>query len=304
VLARHRVPGHAQDTLTGVPIDRRPSPPARRLHPFGWTLPGSPSLTRRLRPITDCAQRVLTPEYALTLTPAAPPTPPLDAVTGLLAGRAADATLLHTALKALLEDPSALAAWLVSFDDEERAARCAARSYWHRNGFAKLVLHATPDFRIRLHVWPEGTGRPGEPNPHSHRWDFASSVLCGDGLVSTEYEECADGAPFHRHRYTGGGIDAALISDVHIGLTVKTHGTIATHESYDVTTHVVHTIKPRGTSLIATLLVQGPPKLDSTLVYCAPGQQADQPGVPISADDVRKLMRDMLNAPDGPGRHL
>lgn len=229
---------------------------------------------------------------------------PPDVVTGLLAGRAADATLLLAALKAVLADPPALAAWLISFDDEERAARCAARSYWHPNGFAKLVLHATPGFRIRLHVWPEGTGRHGEPNPHSHRWDFASSVLCGDGLVSTEYEESIDGAPFHRHRYTGGGIDAVLISDVHIGLTVAGARTIATHESYDVTTDVVHTIEPLGTSLVATLLVQGPPKLDSTLVYCAPGQQADQPGIPISADDFRKLVRDMLNAPDGPGRHL
>ncbi|WP_433290771.1 hypothetical protein ACQPZQ_00255 [Pseudonocardia sp. CA-142604] len=231
----------------------------------------------------------------------ASPTPPLDAVTGLLAGHAADTTLLRAALKTLLDDPPALAAWLISFDDEERAARCAARSYWHPNGFAKLVLHATPDFRIRLHIWPEGTGRRGEPNPHSHRWDFASSVLGGDGLVNAEYEESTDGAPFHRHRYTGGGIDAVLISDVPTGLTGTKKRTISTHEIYDVTTDVIHTIEPLGTSLVATLLVQGPPKMESTLVYCAPGQQADQPGIPISADDVRKLVRDMLNAPDGPG---
>ncbi|MCH6170767.1 hypothetical protein [Pseudonocardia alaniniphila] len=225
-------------------------------------------------------------------------------MTELLAGRAADATLLRAALTAVLDDTPALAAWLSSFDDEERAARCAARSYWHPNGFAKLVLHATPDFRIRLHVWPEGTSRRGEPNPHSHRWDFASSVLCGDGLASAEYEESTDGAPFHRHRYTGGGIDAVLISEVPTGLTVTDERTIARHESYNVTTDVIHTIEPLGTSLVATLLVQGPPKLDSTLVYCAPGQQADQQGIPISSDDVRKLVRDILNTPDGPGRHL
>lgn len=52
----------------------------------------------------------------------------------------------------------------------------AARSYWHGNGFLKVVL-LDKGYKLRLHIWFAGTSC--EENIHSHRWGFASHVLTG-----------------------------------------------------------------------------------------------------------------------------
>lgn len=199
-------------------------------------------------------------------------------------------------LDALLAHPNALAAWLAVLDPVE----VAARSYWHPNGFAKLVVHAEPDFRVRLHLWPAGAGRLGEANPHGHRWDFASSVLCGAGVRSTTYEESPDGSTYVRHGYVGNGRQAALVSGCNVGLAIRDATDVGTHDRYVVTTETVHTIGLLGTSLVATLVVQGRPRLISTPVYCAPGSQVDQPGIPILPEEIRELTLALLAAPDGP----
>src|SRR5438552_2883438 len=80
-------------------------------------------------------------------------------------------------LEPLAGNRNALAAWLAGFDDPDRAEPVARCSYWHHNGFAKLVLRIADDHRVRLHVWPAGENRLGESNPHGHRWNFASTVV-------------------------------------------------------------------------------------------------------------------------------
>jgi hypothetical protein len=75
---------------------------------------------------------------------------------------------------------------------------------------------------------------------------------------------------------------------------------VRTHDRYVVTTDTVHTIDPLGTSLVSTLVVQGAPRLVSAPVYCVPGAQADQTGLPIFPGEVRELVGALLAAPDGP----
>lgn len=58
----------------------------------------------------------------------------------------------------------------------ELLASIAARSYWHGNGFLKVVL-LDKGYKLRLHIWFAGTSC--EENIHSHRWGFASQVLTG-----------------------------------------------------------------------------------------------------------------------------
>lgn len=58
----------------------------------------------------------------------------------------------------------------------ELLAKIAARSYWHGNGFLKVVL-LDQGYKLRLHIWFAGTSC--EENIHSHRWGFASHVLTG-----------------------------------------------------------------------------------------------------------------------------
>lgn len=231
---------------------------------------------------------------------AAPSLSLTERATALLTGRDSDAPSLLSALGAVVDDQHALADWLRTFDDADQAARVADRSYWHPNGFAKLVLHVAPDFRVRLHVWPAGTDRLGETNPHGHRWDFASTLLCGDGLSTTNYLESETGLPYVRHCYVGGAGVGSLTPVGNARLVASDSRIVRTHERYSVTTSVMHTVEPLGTSLVATLVVQGAPRVGSATVYCVPGLQADQPGRGIAPGEVRDLVHGVLAAPDGP----
>lgn len=69
---------------------------------------------------------------------------------------------------------------------KESMQMIARNSYKHGNGFYKLVLAETEDFKLRLHVWEEG--QAAEENIHEHRWHFASTILYGQ-LQSEAYEE-------------------------------------------------------------------------------------------------------------------
>jgi hypothetical protein len=206
---------------------------------------------------------------------------------------------LTETLRRLTGDRHALVEWLRGFDDPERCAEVARRSYWHFNGFAKLVLEVNPGHKVRLHVWPAGRGRLGESNPHGHRWNFVSMVLCGEGLHDTHYVESASGVPFGRYQYVGGNAAGALTHVGNVHLTERDKRTVCRHERYAVDTSVVHTVQPLGESLLATLVVQSPPRLASAVVYGKPGVDVDEPGRAISADEVRDLIRRVLDALDG-----
>lgn len=202
----------------------------------------------------------------------------------------AEMTMLRDALIDFAGDPRKLADRLRTFDDPEQAAMIARRSYWHPNGFAKLVLHTGPEHKIRLHVWPAGTHRLGENKPHGHRWNFASMVLCGDGLLDVSYRESDEGLSYLQHDY--GDDTLTLVGEVK--LAECGHHEVRPLVVRTVDTSIVHTVQPLGTSLVATLVVQGNPSQPTTPVYCTPDIRVDDPVEPISGPDVRHLIRDVL----------
>jgi len=54
----------------------------------------------------------------------------------------------------------------------------ANRSYWHKNGFFKvLLLDKRPKYSIRLHIWPGSPLQEGDV--HNHPWDMSGFVLTG-----------------------------------------------------------------------------------------------------------------------------
>lgn len=202
----------------------------------------------------------------------------------------AEMTKLHEALVDFADDPHKLADHLRTFDDPEQAAMIARRSYWHPNGFAKLVLHTGPQYKVRLHVWPAGTHRLGENKPHGHRWNFASMVLCGDGLLDVSYRESDKGLSYLLHDYG----DDTLTPVRKVVLAECDRHEIRPHQVRTVDTSIVHTVQPLGRSLVATLVVQGIPRWSTTPVYCPPDIRVDEPVEPISGSDVLQLIRDVL----------
>jgi hypothetical protein len=206
-----------------------------------------------------------------------------------------DLLTLRALVDVFADDRRARGGWLRTIRDE-RADDVARRSYWHPNGFAKLVLQAGRGYKVRMHVWPPGNQRLGETNPHAHRWNFASTVLCGDGLLDTHYTESTSGVAYERYQYAGGNVAGALRHERTVHLTVSGERTIHTGERYDLHTRVVHTVRPIGDALIATFVVQGTPLHKSAVVYGIPGIDVDEPGHAISVDEVRDLISDVVTA--------
>jgi hypothetical protein len=90
-----------------------------------------------------------------------------------------------------------LAAILESAGQREEIA---GRSYWHPNGFAKLVLaDQAKRGQLRLHVWPEVRA---DDDVHGHSWFYESVVLTGE-VTERVYQEAAagEGRTMWRHSY-------------------------------------------------------------------------------------------------------
>jgi hypothetical protein len=80
-----------------------------------------------------------------------------------------------------------------------RQEEIAGRSYWHPNGFAKLVLADDPETgQVRLHVWPDV---PNDDDVHGHAWTYESTIVAGE-LTEIVYQESpGEGLPMWRRSY-------------------------------------------------------------------------------------------------------
>ena len=213
------------------------------------------------------------------------------AVDAALGTQREELSALLDAVYAAIGDSVVLKEWLDSLSADE----VAANSYWHKNGFAKLVLHIGDDFRIRMHVWPEGKDRLGEFHPHGHRWNFASTVLCGAGLSTVEYQKSPDGKPYMWHRYVGGGV-SGLRRHSEVRLEPTKQKVIGTGEQHQVDTSVIHTVHPVGDDLVATLVVQSRMLTDNTDVYCALDEVLDETTNGITPAEVHSLLENVSKA--------
>ncbi|WP_420805373.1 hypothetical protein [Amycolatopsis decaplanina] len=241
-----------------------------------------------------------TPPSPLTVTPAGTHAFLRD-VTRTRPGHGnADLPWLRTVAHRVQETPGTFLSWLEDILGDEEAVRSAAkRSYWHPNGFAKMVLHASADLRIRLHVWPESSEPSrGESNPHSHRWEFASTIVAGEGLHMVEFRETTEGGkPYDRYRYGADPANpAALLADGQARLAVEKTPHVRLGEVYSCDTGIVHTVRPIEAGLTATVVIQGPHRTSTTVVYCEPGQTDDQPNGELTETDFRVLVGAVANA--------
>jgi hypothetical protein len=77
----------------------------------------------------------------------------------------------------------------------------AGRSYWHPNGFIKLVIEERAGWgQLRLHVWPSAQA---DDDVHDHAWQYESVVVDGD-VREVRYREAAGddvGDEMWRHSY-------------------------------------------------------------------------------------------------------
>lgn len=162
----------------------------------------------------------------------------------------------------------------------------AARSYWHPNGFVKLVLTADPRAgQLRLHIWPEP---PTTDDIHGHAWSYESIVLTGE-LTEVVYRESrpGEGQPMWRHSYGGiGQRRFALLDPTPVYLAQASGPFVHApgDESGGSRSHIHRFIASRTPA--ATMLRVGPVLATSSAVYrlTAEPQQIVAPRAATGAD--------------------
>jgi hypothetical protein len=140
--------------------------------------------------------------------------------------------------------------------------------------------------------------RLGESNPHSHRWDFASTLIAGDGLRIDEYAEYdGDATPYLRYRYGSRRDDSTGLTYSGEAKLVRIRSlVVGLGEAYPCDTRVIHTVAPLGSGLAVTAVIQGPARSASTAVYRRPDQSSDQRNGEFTADDLRQITGEVLAA--------
>jgi hypothetical protein len=178
-------------------------------------------------------------------------------------------------------------------DQPDRLASLARRSYWHHNGFAKVKFVERGDRCLRLHIWPAGSGRLGELDPHGHRWQFASWVAVGAGVTEHKFVRTTaahpDAVEYARFDYdpTTGAVPRRLPAPAWLRETG--HRRWDRGEVYECERDVLHTVTPAGDELVATVVLQGPVVARSTSVYRRDAWGTDTRERRIAVDELRNL---------------
>lgn len=91
--------------------------------------------------------------------------------------------------------------------NEKASEKMLKESYYHQNGFDKIVLLSGKDFKLRLHHFHARPGHAPMENIHDHRWAFASSIIRG-GFNMHLFEEHPDGEEERTlHNYHSAKVD-------------------------------------------------------------------------------------------------
>jgi hypothetical protein len=179
----------------------------------------------------------------------------------------------------------------------KRLHEVAQRSYWHSNGFAKIKLIGAGESWCRLHVWPHNSNPRGDVNPHGHRWEFASWIAAGAGLIEKHFEHAeatdAGASPYERCDYTLVGRLRVLRSRGKAWLRVKSTRMLPKGAVYLCTRAVLHTVVPIGVGFVTTIVLQGPQISNSADVYRRAGRPEDEPPRPLSVAELQALLTDV-----------
>lgn len=196
-------------------------------------------------------------------------------------------------------------------------SQIAARSYWHGNGFLKVVL-LDQGYKLRLHIWFAGTSC--EENIHSHRWGFASHVLTGslksELWADAANDDSAAALSYTQDRSLVHSDAATLLSDEYLYTAKhqknKTH--VSAHKQYVGTAHLkklqnvtqtagasyvmtpdqLHRINHPGEELVATVICTAPTQVLTNRLFPSTADPKLHPTT-LSADELKHALVCYLN---------
>jgi hypothetical protein len=154
--------------------------------------------------------------------------------------------------------------------DETRLQAVASNSYRHTNGFLKIVLLASAEFKLRLHLWMR-SARDSRDRPediHNHRWDFATHILAGSYRYQ-QFEPDADGPSYYGYVYEPVS-DSGSFSLRQRGaerLSCRLDATMSTGSTYLLRAEALHRVIGTSSLPTATLVLQSRAKRATTDQY-------------------------------------
>lgn len=144
-------------------------------------------------------------------------------------------------------------------DDDEQLQRSARLSSSHPLGFDKLVLHATANYQVRLHVWWPHLTAPRE-DIHDHRFDFISSVVTGRLYVENYTQSAASPRRMsgytEKHALGTGSYDLAPLGSLQvsqIGSSILQPGSVQFTSA-----EILHRVRAIEGELTVTFFVKAP----------------------------------------------
>ncbi|MEU1853401.1 hypothetical protein ABZ499_30090 [Streptomyces sp. NPDC019990] len=186
--------------------------------------------------------------------------------------------------------------------DEARFAEMARRSVWHPNGFAKIVLLAAPDYRLRLHAWRGAAVAAPEvqENVHNHRWDFATTIVAG-AYWHQEFRAAEDGDAFFGYRYVAAG-DRRSYRLTPVGARALRRvfaARLPQGARYTMSSEVLHKVVPDFTEPAVSLVLEGPHRPTEVDVYAENelGLAPVVPFVPLTAQVLAHQLAAVASLP-------
>ena len=171
-------------------------------------------------------------------------------------------------------------------------------SYYHDNGFDKLVLFKGNNFKIRLHSFYPTTKITPMENVHDHRWVFASSVLQG-GFEAEFFKEKIGGEELlYRYTYYADKVGGQLKTAPRFVKKARLHKVrtvqYMANETYVCDTEKLHRICRVGMEGATTVIVTGKPRrLDCKLYSRSPFDQKHTKQVLLSEERALTLIQNL-----------
>ncbi|MBX6769381.1 MAG: hypothetical protein IRY90_19885, partial [Actinomadura rubrobrunea] len=175
---------------------------------------------------------------------------------------------LRTALAPFCSSDTASDLLNAALDDDQWMDAMARASYRHPNGFDKIVLLSTDAFQLRLHVWGQDRPEAESENIHNHRWDFSSVILLG-GYRYQEFTADGGTSQFYVYTYNSRrGVPSYSLEPLgRRGLSCCFDAHLRAGTSYTLSSEVFHRVATPPGRLTASLVLQGPHRPTSVLVF-------------------------------------
>ena len=202
-----------------------------------------------------------------------------------------DAVLLQ--INKVLSSPANLSLIIRKILGDSAAFRKVGKeSYYHENGFHKIVILSGKNFKLRLHHFGAQAKIPME-NIHDHRWAFASSILTGSLKMDLFKADDNEGEQLIHYQYnsikTNGKYSTDVIGSAKLKV-IETKEFIA-GQQYLMTCEDLHRILNKAGEESMTLILTGKPENVTCNLYARKAiEDNEKSTIPYEKKQLKRML--------------